>query len=196
MEREIGRLFEKFNEAPRELDESGLLGPVTIRPARMQDVGVLGRISADREGGDVPAHCAAFKRAIEGDGIGRTSLVLVAAVDDDVIGFGKVRHLSEARADDGSASPEGWYLTGVVVDPRFRRRGVGSRLTEARLQWVSERGRFAYCFSNARNSVSIMLHRRFGFVEVARGSEFAGVSFVGGEGILFRADLTGLARRG
>ena len=190
MEQEIGRLFEKFNEVPRESDQSSLPGPLTIRPARMQDVGVLGRISADREGGDAPAHCAVFKRAIEGDGIGRTSLVLVAAVEDDIIGFGKVRHLSETRSDNGSASPEGWYLTGVVVDPRFRRRGVGSRLTEARLQWISERGRFAYCFSNARNSVSIALHERLGFVEVARGSEFAGVSFAGGEGILFRADLT------
>jgi len=190
MEQETGPLFEKFNEVPRESDESNLPGPLTIRPARMKDVGVLGRISADREGGDALANCVVFKRAIKGDGIGCTSLVLVAAVEDDIIGFGKVRHLSEARADDGSVSPEGWYLTGVVVDPRFRRRGVGSRLTEARLQWISERGRFAYCFSNARNSVSIALHERLGFVEVARGSEFAGVSFVGGEGILFRADLT------
>ncbi len=196
MEREIRRLFEKFNEVPRELDEPGLPGPLTIRPARTQDVDALGRISADREGGDAPTHSAAFKRAIEGDGTGRTSLVLVADVEDDIIGFGKVRYLSGARADDRSASPEGWYLTGVVVDPRFRRRGVGSRLTEVRLQWISERARFAYCFSNARNSVSIVLHERFGFVEVARGSEFAGVSFVGGEGVLFRADLTELARRG
>ena len=195
MEQEIRRLFEKFSVVPRELEEPGLPGPLTIRPARMQNVDALGRISADREGGDAPTHSAAFKRAIEDDGTGRTSLMLVAEVEDDIIGFGKVRHLSGARADDGSATPEGWYLTGVVVDPRFRRRGVGSRLTAVRLQWISGRSRFAYCFSNARNSVSITLHRRFGFVEVARGSEFAGVSFVGGEGVLFRADLTELARR-
>ena len=44
--------------------------------------------------------------------------------------------------------------------------------------------------------MSIVLHRRFDFVEVVRGSEFAGVSFVGGEGVLFRADITELARRG
>lgn len=190
MEQEIRRLFAKFDEVPRELDEPRLPGPLTLRPARTQDVDALGRISADREGGDAPTHSAVFRRAIEGDGAGRTSLTLVAEAEDDIIGFGKVRYLSGARVDDRSGSPEGWYLTGVVVDPRFRRRGVGSRLTEARLQWISERGRFAYCFSNARNSVSIMLHRRFGFVEVARGSEFAGVSFVGGEGVLFRADLT------
>jgi ribosomal protein S18 acetylase RimI-like enzyme len=196
MEQEIRRLFERFNEAPRELGEPGLPGSLTIRPAGMQDVDALGRISANREGGDALTHSAAFMRAIEDDGTGRTSLTLVAEMEDDIIGFGKVRHLSGAHADDGSASPEGWYLTGVVVDPRFRRRGVGSRLTEVRLQWISGRSHLAYCFSNAGNSVSIMLHRRFGFVEVARGSEFAGVSFVGGEGVLFRADLTELARRG
>ncbi len=46
-----------------------------------------------------------------------------------------------------------------------------------------------FYFSNARNRVSIALHRRFGFTEVARGAEFAGVSFAGGEGILFQVDL-------
>ena len=193
MEQEIRRLFEEFSEIPRELDGSSLPGPLRIRRARMQDVDALGSVSVDREGGDTPAHSAVFRRALESDGIGRTLLVLVAEVEDSVIGFGKVRHLSEVRADNGSASPEGWYLTGLVVNPRFRRQGVGSRLTEARLQWISERGRSAYCFSNARNSVSIVFHERFGFVEIARGTEFAGVRFVGGEGVLFRADLTGLA---
>ena len=106
MEQEIGRLFEKFNEVPRQSDQSSLPGLLTIRPARMQDVGVLGRISADREGGDALAHCAVFKCAIEGDGVGRTSLVLVAAAEDDIIGFGKVRHLSEARADDGGQADQ------------------------------------------------------------------------------------------
>ncbi|MCK4511080.1 GNAT family N-acetyltransferase, partial [bacterium] len=58
-----------------------------------------------------------------------------------------------------------------------------------------ERSRFAYYFSNARNRVSTALHERFGFVEVARGSELAGVSFVGGEGILFQLDLARSAWR-
>ena len=195
MEQETRRLFEKFSVVPREPSRPGLPGPLTVRPAEMQDVDALGRISADREGGDAPTHSAMFKRAIEDDGTCCTSFALVAEVEGDIIGFGKVRHLNGARADDGSASPEGWYLTGVVVDPRFRRQGVGSRLTEVRLQWISGRSRFAYYFSNAGNSVSIMLHRRFSFVEVARGSEFAGVSFAGGEGVLFRADLTAPPKR-
>jgi len=191
MDHEADSLFEQFDEAPPGPGESSLPGPLSIRCATTRDTETLGQLSADREGGDAQTHSAGFKRAIESGEIGRASLILVAEVEHEVIGFGKLRQLSEVRAEDGSVSPEGWYLTGVVVDPRFRRRGVGARLTGGRLKWISERSRFAYYFSNARNAVSIALHEHFGFVEVSRGTEVGGVSFVGGEGMLFRADLIG-----
>jgi len=195
MEHENTRFFEEFDESARGRDESTLSGQLRIRQARMDDVGALGRVSADREGGDALTHGAVFKRALEDDGSGRTSLILVAEVEDDIVGFGKVRYLTEEHGADASGSPEGWYLTGVVVDPGFRRRGVGFKLTAERLQWIAERSRFAYYFSNARNRVSTALHERFGFIEAARGPEFAGVSFVGGEGILFQLDLARSAWR-
>jgi aminoglycoside 6'-N-acetyltransferase I len=189
------RLFEELDDDPDRSGDARPLGPLTVRYAISEDAEAMGRLSADREGGDAAAHVAGCRRAIERCRMGRTSLVLVAESEHGIIGFGKVKHLSEERPDGGGVTPEGWYLTGVVVDPRFRRRGVGARLTEVRLQWISERSRFAYYFSNARNPVSIALHERFGFIEVARGSAFGGVSFVGGEGILFRADLTRIAGR-
>jgi len=191
MEQETTRLFEEFDESARGPDESLSPGQLTIRQARVEDVGALGRLAADREGGDALTHGVAFKRAIEDDGSGRTSLVLVAELEDDIIGFGKVRYLGKEHGADASESPEGWYLTGVVVDPQFRRRGVGSRLTSERLQWIAERSQLAYYFANVKNRVSTALHERFGFVEIARGPEFAGVSFAGGEGMLFQADLGG-----
>lgn len=191
MEQETTRLFEEFDESARGPHELLLPGQLTIRQVRMGDVGALGRISAEREGGDAQAHGAAFGRAIEDDGSGRTSLILVAELDSDIVGFGKVRYLGKEHRADESESPEGWYLTGVVVDPQFRRRGVGSRLTSERLQWIAERSRSAYYFANVKNRVSTALHGCFGFVEIARGPEFAGVSFAGGEGILFQADLGG-----
>lgn len=184
-------LFEEFDDTTRSPDKTSLPCRLLIRQARVHDAGAIGRISADREGGDVPSHAAAFRRAIEEDAFGRTSIVLVAEMEDDIIGFGKVRYLSGEYGTGEGKSPEGWYLIGVVVDPRFRRRGVGFRLTAERVRWIAERSDLAYYFSNARNRVSIALHERFGFVEVARGPEFAGVSFAGGEGILFRVDLTG-----
>ena len=127
----------------------------------------------------------------EAEEAGRTALILIAATEAGVVGFGKARYLMPAEGIGPDPSLEGWYLTGVVVDRRFRRRGVGARLTAERLRWISRRSDSAYYFSNVQNRVSIALHERFGFVEIARGPTFAGVTFTGGEGILFRADLTG-----
>jgi ribosomal protein S18 acetylase RimI-like enzyme len=190
MDPDGGPLFAEFDETTRRSTTGDLPGELTVRPARAHDTDALGRISAEREGGEADEHAAAFRRALEDDEAGHGLKVLVAELNGDVIGFGKTRYLDEERGAGAGATPEGWYLTGVVVDPRFRRRGVGSRLTAERLRWISERSGVAYYFSNARNRVSIALHERFGFTEVARGPEFAGVSFVGGEGVLFRVDLS------
>jgi ribosomal protein S18 acetylase RimI-like enzyme len=189
MEEENPNLFEEFDEAPRDPAKAAALTEVVVRPAETRDVHAIGRISAEREGEDVDKHTAGCRRELEGGEAGRSLLVLVAELDGNVIGFGKARYIAEKDAAEAGASPGGWYLTGVVVDPRFRRRGVGSRLTVERLRWIAERSRFAYYFSNARNRVSIALHDRFGFTEMARGARLVGESFAGGEGILFRLDL-------
>ena len=183
MDPECSGHFEEYSEtAP---NRHALSGPIRIRPADLEDADKLGRISAEREGEEASIHITAFRRAIEGDEIGESLLVLVAEFEGEVIGFGKAK-----RVDSEDASPAGWYLSGVVVDPDYRRRGAGRLLTAARLKWISERSRCAYFFANARNRVSIELHERFGFQEIARGPGFAGVSFTGGEGILFRAELS------
>lgn len=195
MDQENSGFFAEFDEADRIPGALGLPNRLLIRPARLQDVEALGRISAEREGGDVQTQGAAFSRALEDDDFGHSLLVLVAEADGDIVGFGKTRYLSEGDGAGAGASPEGWYLTGVIVDPRFRRRGVGTRLTVERLKWIAEKSHVAYYFANARNRVSIALHERFGFREVGRGAEFAGVSFVGGEGMLFRVDLARSTRR-
>jgi aminoglycoside 6'-N-acetyltransferase I len=112
-------------------------------------------------------------------------LVLEAVIGDEVVGRAKTHHFDT----DSGAAPAGHYLGGVSVLPEFRRRGIGHALTSARLDWIRERAPEAWFFTNARNDASIALHATFGFVEVARASEFHGVTFDGGEGILFRTSL-------
>ncbi|WP_233120802.1 N-acetyltransferase [Tessaracoccus sp. ZS01] len=91
----------------------------------------------------------------------------------------------------GRGAPDGWYLTGVVVDPTVRRGGVGLRLTEARLEALRVRGtETVWYFATARNTVSLDLHRRLGFRDVTREFSISGVSFDGGEGVLSRWDAT------
>ena len=86
-------------------------------------------------------------------------------------------------------APRGYYLVGVSSPRPARRRGVGRALTEARLAWIGDRAREAWYFANVRNTASLELHRRLGFVEVTRSFWYPEVTFEGGEGVLCRVRL-------
>jgi len=62
------------------------------------------------------------------------------------------------------------------------------------MKWIAHRAIRAYYFVNARNLVSIEVHESFGFVEIARRFTFPGATFVGGEAILFQAELAPVSR--
>ena len=191
MKQENAGLFAEFDDSASARDTQGLSGEFRVRPAEISDTDAVGRISAEREGGIAREHAEGFRRELE---YGRTqgkAMVFVAELDGQVIGFGRVQYREgEATMPEGGL-PGGWYLTGTVVDSRFRRRGIGTRLTAARMRWIAERGSAVYYFANARNRVSIALHEGFGFIEIARGPAFGSESFVGGEGVLFKAELGG-----
>jgi len=155
-----------------------------IRPARAGDFESLGRITAARYGGEPGAHAAALERFPEGAGEGR-SLLLAAEIDGMAVGVGKCRYFARDADAPPDTGPEGWYLAGVVIDERYRRRGIGRRLTTARLEWIAARADAAYYFTNARNAASIALHREFGFEEITRRFTLPHATFEGGEGILF-----------
>lgn len=154
---------------------------VRVRSATAADLDAMARIQHASGRESHPEHDA---RAIADPSV----CVLVAEVESDgaftVAGWGKTSCL-ETPAD---LAPAGQYLGGVTVEPRWRRRGVAVALTEARLRWIAERADEAYFVVNATNLASIDLHRRWGFVEIARGPSFAGIPFDGGLGLLMRAD--------
>lgn len=112
-------------------------------------------------------------------------VVLVAVTEDEVVGVAKT-HLHPNP--DGNA-PTGHYLGGVEVAPGFRRRGMGSALTRARLQWIWSRDSTAYYFTNEHNTASIRMHEALNFWPVARFSEIRGVTADNGRSdlILFEA---------
>ena len=113
-------------------------------------------------------------------------LLLVAEVAGEVAGFGQAHFLPMHPVNH---SPPGFYLTGVTVQPSFRRGGLGRQLTVARLDWIRERAHAAWYFASSANRPSIDLHRAFGFAEVSRARTIHGVTFESGEGILLRAEL-------
>jgi ribosomal protein S18 acetylase RimI-like enzyme len=163
-----------------------------IRPPRAGDYETLGRIAADRDGGDPAAHASALERFPHDAGEGR-SLLLVAEREGATVGFGKCRYIEPPPDAPPDHGPEGWYLAGLIVGERHRRRGIGRRLTKARLDWIAARAEYAYYFANARNAASIALHAEFGFREISRRFTLPGARFEGGKGILFRARLAGPA---
>jgi ribosomal protein S18 acetylase RimI-like enzyme len=119
-------------------------------------------------------------------------LFVVAEYGTAVIGYGRVlQFVPEQDAPPGIA-PRGYYLMGLVVHPDHRRTGVGAALTQARLDWISQRSDVAWYFANARNAPSIALHAQFGFEEVTRSFSYPRVDFEGGEGVLFRLRFPGL----
>lgn len=146
---------------------------------------------------DIPAiHRIQLESALPSSGHARLEaamedpdrLVLVATlqvdgVDGRIAGWAKTHFWHEG---DGPA-PAGHYLGGVAVAPTSRGRGVGRTLTQARLEWIWPRSAEAWYVTNARNTASIALHRRYGFEEVARAARFHTTTFEGGAGILWRA---------
>lgn len=115
--------------------------------------------------------------------------LVVAEHGPAVIGYGRARLFEPEPQTPVDTAPRGYYLTGVFVVPNERRTGIGTALTQARLNWISDRATNAWFFANARNTASITLHERFGFEEITRHFSFPGVTFDGGEGILFRLRL-------
>ncbi|MGO4238341.1 GNAT family N-acetyltransferase [Pseudarthrobacter sp. YAF2] len=112
-------------------------------------------------------------------------VVLIAARQDDIVGIAKTHFHSEPDI----TAPAGHYLGGIVVSPNFRRRGIGSALTRARMEWAWSRSSTVYYFANEYNTASIKMHETLGFQSIGRFAEIRGVTADEGrsELVLFQA---------
>lgn len=152
-------------------------GEVEIRTARLLDVPSI--ISVERQTGRTQLDPLALEAAVKDE----NRHVTVAILGATVVGWGKTHYWDYSDGD----APSGHYLGGVTVLSSQRRRGVGSALTEARLQWIWSREPEAWYVVNAGNTASIELHKRWHFIEVARGPQFHTTTFTGGVGLLMSA---------
>ncbi len=184
-------LFEDYRQKPRPDERREALVDVLIRPAVKPDVVALAAMESTREGGNAAQHARQLETSISSWCSRGEGLILVVEHRGRPLGLAKVRHFNPPEDTPLNMAPRGWYLAGVVVRPEWRCRGLGRRLTQARLSWIAERAHRAYYFANARNRVTIELHEPFGFVELTRDFTYPGVTFEGGEGILFTAEIRG-----
>jgi ribosomal protein S18 acetylase RimI-like enzyme len=130
-----------------------------------------------------------WRESFRGDLESPARLLVVAESGGAVVGYGRARLFEPAPDAPADTVPAGYYLSGLFVLPEQRACGIATALTRARLDWIGERAAEAWYFANARNTISIELHRKLGFEEISRRFSFPGLTFDGGEGILFRRSL-------
>lgn len=152
-----------------------------IEIAQGHDLAAIAQLTARRNGDDstkyLPRIQAQYVAA-------PTSCQLfVARLTTKVVGFARVSWLTI------STIPEGWYLSGVIVDPMYRRRGIAAALTRYRMEWLASETGTIYYFANSCNRASIDLHAAFGFREIAREIDLHDCTFEGGVGVLFELNL-------
>ena len=92
--------------------------------------------------------------------------MFVAKANGQVVVYGRVIELAADEA--GPGTPAGCYLSGVLVDPAWRRRGIATELTRARLRWAFARTDTVFYVTGADNIASVHLHAAFGFQEINR----------------------------
>jgi ribosomal protein S18 acetylase RimI-like enzyme len=167
-----------------------------VRAAEPSDIEACVEPALDATAGEQVARDADFWGQELARDVEHPERYLVVAVSRaEIVGYARARLFEPEHDAPSDTSPSGYYLIGLFVRPDYRRAGLGAALTDARLRWISERSDAAWFFANAGNTASITLHRRFGFEEITRQFSFPGLTFEGGEGILFRTRLQREARQ-
>jgi ribosomal protein S18 acetylase RimI-like enzyme len=156
--------------------------------AEERDVAALARLAARREA--LPLKEVEPRFLHEVQLVSDAHRLWVARTGGEAIAFARASYTERPAECPPNHQPAGWYLTGVIVDEDWRRRGVARELTRARMEFVAQRAREAFYIASAMNHTSIDLHAGFGFEELTRDFFAPRVtSFTGGVGILFRARL-------
>lgn len=155
-----------------------------VRPGAADDIEACVALSSTFD----PAGADAWRRTLERtvlDGVGR-ALFVAETADAQIVGYGRV-----VRSEP-PATPDGWYLLGLIVDAAWRRRGIGEALTKARMHWVRQRAERIFYFTHQDNRASQKLHEALGFRSLP--GEFlppGGTAEFAKTQLLFVAALTG-----
>jgi ribosomal protein S18 acetylase RimI-like enzyme len=135
---------------------------VLIREAVGEDVESCAQLIADQESEEV----ATWRQRFEENLQDANRQFLVAQHDELVIGYGHTVHYFRPEDASPAASPSGYFLSGLLVAPNFRRGGVGINLTIARLEVLRGLTDEVFYVADPANIATIELHRRLGFVEL------------------------------
>ncbi|WP_312720420.1 GNAT family N-acetyltransferase [Mobilicoccus sp.] len=132
-------------------EDHGEEAPAVVRPAGPTDLDACAAITAQREGGTT----STWRGVLERRWARPDQLVLVAECDGEVAAYASATHLTPT-SEGGRGAPDGWYLTGVLVAPHHRRRGLGRRLTLARIALLRDRADRVWYVASSHNEASLL----------------------------------------
>jgi RimJ/RimL family protein N-acetyltransferase len=168
-------LFAKYIKKSSERNsfvEKGVL----IRDCRYSDLPEAAKIQSEREGGELFYHQTRLASFFKKTRDPQRANFKLAELNNRITGFGKCEYLNIPDNAPQNSIPEGWYLSGLIVAPDFRRHGIGLELTKARIDWLSGKTNIVYYFANSDNLVTIELHEKLGFKEIKRNIWAPGLS--------------------
>ena len=169
----------------------GSAAGLVIRPASPGDAARVARLLALR-GTGVEEALAQAPRMIEVLPVLLLALMPVEQeageeeADDDRLAPVALSGAFVLPGDLGTGRPERWTVSGLVVDPRARRHGIGRALLSAVVDAVAaiDPGEPVVGVVNADDHALIGLHLAVGFTQTERVEEYAGVTFEGGRGVV------------
>jgi ribosomal protein S18 acetylase RimI-like enzyme len=157
-----------------------------IRPAAIADLPAAACLAVAARGGEHTQWQVRFAADVADP----DACLLLAETGGQIMGYGRARRFQPPPDAPATIAPAGYYLSGLLVAPGYRRQGIGEQLTRARMAWTASRATEIWFFANATNRASLLLHQGLGFREVTRDFVYPGVTFTGGVGVLCRAALT------
>ena len=132
-----------------------------LREARIADAGQIAELLGQL---GYPADEDSVRRRLERLGRSEADATWVAEADGELVGLVGI-HVSQVLAYDGDAAK----VSEIVVDDRYRRRGVGARLMEVAEDEARRRGCVVLFLTTAeRRKDAHAFYRRLGFEETGR----------------------------
>lgn len=179
----------KYAKYEPNVESKGWAFDVEYRRARMSDAIGLAKIKHERDGGNPDSIIKLVKTELADLEKHEDSALFVAIMDKKVIGYARTTLFDSKKMNVRYPSPDGWYFMGMIIDRDHRRMGIGTHLSEHRIEWLRNKGaREVYSFVNEENKASLDLHEHLEFEIVEEGPGFLNVDFDQGRGILFRKD--------
>jgi ribosomal protein S18 acetylase RimI-like enzyme len=148
-------------------------GEIVIRNAEPFDLTACALLISNHESGDLEDWQSRFEKDLANP----QRLFLVASVNDSILGYGHTAFHSGTSEEGAAANPSGYFLSGLMVSPAYRRGGIGRLLTIARVDKLRQQTDIIYFRAEPDNKATIDLHARLGFERVGivlrDGKEFA-----------------------